>query len=188
MREWTIDTEEVQKYLERNSENRYLVESRGYNKDTFMEEIWIFVNDVIDWRTGKDKDEEIGVSDLMKISHLFRVDHYLICVYTSAKDEELTEQLKSIYFSARFSAKGESLIIEKAFFEFYKKINRVSSEFIKKSQELAKKLRDIAIDLYNYRSLQSVYSNGELRSQVESMYKDVVDLRSSIEKSCKEVQ
>ena len=84
MREWTIDTEETQKYLERYSENRYLVESRGYNKDTFMEEIWIFVNEIIDWRTGKDKDEEIGVSDLMKISHLFRVDHYLICVYTSS--------------------------------------------------------------------------------------------------------
>ena len=91
MKEWTIDTEETQKYLERHSENRYLVESRGYNKDTFMEEIWIFVNEIIDWRTGKDKDKEIGVSDLMKISHLFRVDHYLICVYTSAKDEELTE-------------------------------------------------------------------------------------------------
>ena len=185
MKEWTIDTEETQKYLERYSENRYLVESRGYNKDTFMEEIWIFVNEIIDKRL--DKDEEMSMSEIYNTSHLFRVDHYLICVYTSAEDEELTEQLKSIYCSTRFSAKGEGLIIEKAFFEFYKKINRVSSEFIKKSQELAKKLRDIAIDLYNYRSLQSVYSNGELRSQVESMYKDVVDLRSSIEKSCKDV-
>ena len=185
MKEWTIDTEETQKYLERYSENRYLVESRGYNKDTFMEEIWIFVNEIIDKRL--DKDEEMSMSEIYNTSHLFRVDHYLICVYTSAKDEELTEQLKSIYFSTRFSAKGESLLLEKAFFEFYKKINRVSSEFIKKSQELAKKLRDIAIDLYNYRSLQSVYSNGELRSQVESMYKDVVDLRSSIEESCKDV-
>ena len=54
-------------------------------------------------------------------------------------------------------------------------------------RDFAEKLRDIAIDLYNYRSLQSVYSNGELRSQVESMYKDVVDLRSSIEESCKDV-
>ena len=185
MKEWTIDTEETQKNLERHAENRYLVESRGYNKDTFMEEIWIFVNEIIDKRL--DKDEEMSMSEIYNTSHLFRVDHYLICVYTSAKDEELTEQLKSIYFSTRFSAKGEGLIIEKAFFEFYKKINRVSSEFIKKSQELAKKLRDIAIDLYNYRSLQSVYSNGELRSQVESMYKDVVDLRSSIEESCKDV-
>ena len=185
MKEWTIDTEETQKYLERYPENRYLVESRGYNKDTFMEEIWIFVNEIIDKRL--DKDEEMSMSEIYNTSHLFRVDHYLICVYTSAKDEELTEQLKSIYFSTRFSAKGEGLIIEKAFFEFYKKINRVSSEFIKKSQELAKKLRDIAIDLYNYRSLQSVYSNGELRSQVENMYKDVVDLRSSIEKSCRDI-
>ena len=185
MKEWTIDAEETQKYLERYSENRYLVESRGYNKDTFMEEIWIFVNEIIDKRL--DKDEEIGVNDLMKISYLFKVDHYLICVYTSAKDEELTEQLKNIYFSTRFSAKGEGLLIEKAFFEFYKKIDRVSPEFIKKSQELAEKLRDIAIDLYNYRSLQAVYSNGELRSQVENMYKDVVDLRSSIEESCKNV-
>ena len=188
MKKWTIDTEETQKYLERYSENRYLVESRGYNKDTFMEEIWIFVNDVIDWRTGKDKDEEIGVNDLMKISHLFRVDHYLICVYTSAKDEELIEQLENIYFSTRFSTKGEGLLIEKAFFKFYKKIDKCRPEFVKKSQELAEKLRDIAIDLYNYRSLQSVYSNGKLRSQVENMYKDVVDLRSSIEESYKEVQ
>ena len=187
MKEWTIDTEETQKYLERYPENRYLVESRGSTKDTFMEEIWIFVNEIIDKRL--DEDEEMSMSEINKISHLFKVDHYLICVYTSAKDEELTEQLKNIYFSTRFSAKGEGLlIIEKAFFEFYKKIDKLSPEFIKKSQELAEKLRDIAIDLYNYRSLQSVYSNGELRSQVENMYKDVVDLRSSIEESCKEIQ
>ena len=32
MKKWTIDTEETQKYLERYSENRYLVESRGYNQ------------------------------------------------------------------------------------------------------------------------------------------------------------
>ena len=57
-----------------------------------------------------------------------------------------------------------------------------------KSQEIVDKLRNTAIDLYNYRSLQSVYSNGELRSQVENMYIDVVDLRSSIEESCKEIQ
>ena len=186
MKEWTIDTEETQKYLERYPENRYLVEPRGYNKDTFMEEIWIFVNEIIDKRL--DEDVEMTMSEINKISHLFRVDHYLICVYTSAKDEELTEQLKNIYFSTRFSSKGEGLLIEKAFFEFYKKIDKCSPEFIKKSQELTEKLRDIAIDLYNYRSLQSVYSNGELRSQVENMYKDVVDLRSSIEKSCKEIQ
>ena len=56
-----------------------------------------------------------------------------------------------------------------------------------KSQELTDKLRDIAIDLYNYRSLQSVYSNGELRSQIENVYKDIVDLSVSIEKSCKNI-
>ena len=57
-----------------------------------------------------------------------------------------------------------------------------------KSQEIADKLRDIAIDLYNYRSQQTVYSNGELRSQVENVYKDIVDLIGSIEKSCKDNQ
>ena len=56
-----------------------------------------------------------------------------------------------------------------------------------KSQEIADKLRDIAIDLYNYRSQQTVYSNGELRSQVENVYKDIVDLSVSIEKSCKDI-
>ena len=44
MKEWSIDIEETQKSLdEKYTENRYLVEPRGYNKDTFMEEIWIFV-------------------------------------------------------------------------------------------------------------------------------------------------
>lgn len=57
-----------------------------------------------------------------------------------------------------------------------------------KSQEIADKLRGIAIDLYNYRSQQTVYSNGELRSQVENVYKDIVDLIGSIEKSCENIQ
>ena len=186
MKEWFIDIEETQKYLERYPENRYLIEPRGYNKDTFMEEIWIFVNEIIDKRL--DKDIEMSMSEINKISHLFKVGHYLICVYTSATDEELYKQLENIYFATRFSAKGNGLLIEKSFFEFIKKIDECSPEFVKKSQELAEKLRDIAIDLYNYRSLQSVYSNGELRSQIEEMYKDIVDLRSSIEKSCKEIQ
>lgn len=56
-----------------------------------------------------------------------------------------------------------------------------------KSQEIADKLRDIAIDLYNYRSQQAVYSNAELRSQIENVYKDIVDLSVSIEKSCKDI-
>ena len=186
MKEWSIDIEETQKYLERYPENRYLVEPRGYNKDTFMEEIWIFVNEIIDKRL--DENIEMSMSEINKISHLFRVGHYLICVYTSATDEELHKQLENIYFATRFSAKGEGLLIEKAFFEFYKRIDKCSPEFIKKSQELAEKLRVIAIDLYIYRGQQAVYSNGELRSQVENMYKDVVDLRSSIEESYKEVQ
>ena len=57
-----------------------------------------------------------------------------------------------------------------------------------KSQEIADKLRDIAIDLYNYRTQQTVYSNAELRSQIENVYKDIVDLSVSIEKSCKDIQ
>ena len=187
MKEWTIDTEEVQKYLDRHQENSYLVESRGYNKDTSMEEIWIFVNDVKDeWL---DEDGEMSMRKIYNTSHLFSVEHYLIYVYTSARDEELTEQLKSIYLCTRFSAKGgDGPRHEKAFSEFYKKISKCSAEFVKKSQVLAEKLRVIAIELNNYRSLQTVYSNGELRSQVENMYKDGVDLRSSIEKSYKEIQ
>ena len=187
MKEWFIDIEETQKYVdEKYTENRYLIEPRGYNKDTFMEEIWIFVNEIIDKRL--DESVEMSMSEINKISHLFRVGHYLICVYTSATDEELYKQLENIYFSTRFSAKGPGLLIEKDFFEFIKKIDKCSPKFTKKSQELAEKLRDIAIDLYNYRSLQSVYSNRELRSQVENMYKDVVDLRSSIKESCKDIQ
>ena len=105
MKQWTINIEEAQKFLdEEYPENRYLIEPRGYQKMTWGEEFWIFVNDMIDWRTGKDKDEEIGVSDLMKISHLFRVDNYLICVYTSAKGEELKNQLKSIMSAIHFTS------------------------------------------------------------------------------------
>ena len=173
IKRWFIDIEETQKILdERYSGNSYLIEQKD---DT----IKIFVNELMD------KDLSVCSKEILKT---FKLDRYTICVYTSAKDEELTEQLKNIYFSTRFSAKGEGLLIEKAFFEFYKKIDKCSPEFVKKSQELAEKLRDVAIDLYNYRSLQTVYSNGELRSQVENMYKDVVDLRSSIEESCKEIQ
>lgn len=185
MKEWFIDVEETQKYLDKEyPENRYLVEPRGYNKDTFMEEIWIFVNDVKDkW---KDEDEEMSMCEIYNTSHLFRVDNYLICVYTSAKDEELNKQLKSIYFSTRFSSRGEELLIEEAFFEFYKKIDRNSPEFIKKSQEIVNKLGNLAIDLFSYRSQQTVYSNGALRCQIENVYKDIVDLKFSIEKSYKE--
>ena len=129
MERWTITIENARKFLkEKYPENRYLVESRGYNKDTFMEEIWIFVNDVIDWRTGKDKDKEIGVSDLMKISHLFKVDHYLICVYTSAKDEELTEQLKSIFYAIDYASEGRDSYAVEKFVEWFDKIEKIGAE------------------------------------------------------------
>ena len=187
MKEWFIDIEETQKYLdEKYTENKYLVEPRGYNKDTFMEEIWIFVNEIIDKRL--DENIEMSMSEINKISHLFKVGHYLICVYTSATDEELYKQLENIYFATRFSSKGEGLLIEKAFFKFIRKIDEYSPEFTKKSQEIAEKLRDIAIDLFSYRSQQAVYSNTELRGQIENVYKEIVDLRSTIEKSYKEIQ
>ena len=47
---------------------------------------------------------EMAVSEISKISHLFRLDNYLICIYTSAKDEELTEQLKSIFSAIHFTS------------------------------------------------------------------------------------
>ena len=81
-----------------------------------MEEIWIFVNQIIDKRL--DESVEMTMSEINKISHLFRVGHYLICVYTSATDEELYKQLENIYFATRFSAKGHGRLIEKTFFEF----------------------------------------------------------------------
>ena len=103
MKQWTIDIEEVQRRLdERYSENRYLIEPRGYQKMTWGEEFWIFVNEIIDWRL--DKDIEMSVSEISKISHLFRIDNYLICIYTSAKDDELDRQLKSILSAIHFTS------------------------------------------------------------------------------------
>lgn len=103
MKQWTINIEEAQKFLkEEYPENRYLIEPRGYQKTTWGEEFWIFVNDMIDWRL--DKDKEMSVSEISKISHLFRVDNYLICVYTSAKGEELKNQLKSIVYAVHFTS------------------------------------------------------------------------------------
>ena len=49
-----------------------------------------------------------------------------------------------------------------------------------KSQEIVDKLIDIAIDLHNYRDQQAVYSNAELRSEIENVYKAIVDLIGSI--------
>lgn len=185
MKRWTINIEEAQKFLnEEDPENRYLIEPRGYQKMTWGEEFWIFVNDVKDkWI---DEDGEISVRKISHTSHLFRIDNYLICVYTSAKDEELHFQLSGIYFAILNSSERVDPFIEKEFIELYDKI--FNSEFTKKSQELADKLRDIAIDLYNYRSQQAVYSNAGLRSEIENVYKDIGDLMFSIQKSCKDIQ
>ena len=126
MKRWTINTEETQKYLESLSENRYLVEPRGYQKNTWEEEFWIFVNDTIDWR--QDKDKEMSVSEISKISHLFRVDNYLICVYTSAKGEELKKQLKSIFYAIDYaSERRDSYAVEK-FVEWFSKIEKIGEE------------------------------------------------------------
>ena len=73
----------------------------------------------------------------------------------------------------------------KEFIELHDKI--FNPEFTKKSQELVDKLRGIAIDLYNYRDQQPVYSNAELRSEIENVYKDIVDLMFSIKESCKDI-
>ena len=185
MKQWTINIEEAQKFLdEEYPEDTYLIEPRGYQKMTWGEEFWIFVNEMIDKRL--DKDAEMSVSEISKISHLFRVDNYLICVYTSAKDEELHFQLSAIYFAILNSSERIDRFIEKEFIKLYDEI--FNPEFTKKSQELTDKLIDIAIDLHNYRDQQAVYSNTGLRSQIENVYKDIVDLIASIKKSCKDIQ
>ena len=103
MKQWTINIEEAQKFLnEEYPEDTYLIEPRGYQKMTWGEEFWIFVNEIIDKRL--DKAVEMSVSEISKISHLFRVDNYLICVYTSAKGEELKNQLKSIMSAIHFTS------------------------------------------------------------------------------------
>ena len=123
MERWTINTENARKFLkEEYSENRYLIEPRGFT--SWEKEFWIFVNDMIDWRSGKAKDKEIGVSDLMKISHLFRVDNYLICVYTSAKGEELKKQLKSIFYAIDYASEGRDSYAVEKFVEWFDKIEK----------------------------------------------------------------
>ena len=103
MERWIINLENSRKFLkEVYPENRYLIEPRGHQKITWGEEFWIFVNEMIDKRL--DKDVEMSVSEISKISHLFRVDNYLICVYTSAKGEELKNQLKSIMSAIHFTS------------------------------------------------------------------------------------
>ena len=122
MERWTINLENTRKFLkEEYPENRYLIEPRGF---TWEKEFWIFVNDMIDWRLDKAKDKEIGVSDLIKISHLFRVDNYLICVYTSAKGEELKKQLKSIFYAIDYASEGRDSYAVEKFVEWFDKIEK----------------------------------------------------------------
>ena len=171
IKRWFIDIEETQRLLyERYSGNSYLIEQKD---DT----IKIFVNEMID------KDLSVCPKEILKT---FKLDRYTICVYTSAKDEELHFQMSGIYFTILNSSRNKNSFINKKFIELYDEI--FNTEFTKKSQELADKLRNIAIDLYNYRDQQAVYSNAELRGQIENVYKDIVDLMSSIKKSCKDIQ
>lgn len=167
---WFIDIEETQRLLdERYSENSYLIEQKD---DT----IKIFVNELMD------KDLSVCPKEILKT---FELDRYTICVYTSAKDEELHFQLSGIYFAILNSSERVDTFIEKEFIELHDKM--FNPEFTKKSQELADKLRVVAIDLHNYRSQQTVYSNAELRSQIENVYKGIGDLMSSIKKACKDI-
>ena len=170
IKRWFIDTKETQKLLDENyPNNTYLIEQ----KDDTIE---IFVNELID------KDLSVCPKEVLKT---FELDRYTICVYTTAKDEELHFQLSAIYFAIYSTSERIDPFIEKKFMEFYNKI--YNPEFPKKSQEIVDKLRNTAIDLYNYRSEQAVYSNAELRGQIENVYKDIEDLIASIKKSCKDI-
>ena len=127
MKQWTINIEEVQKFLnEEYPEDTYLIEPRGYQKMTWGEEFWIFVNEMIDKRL--DKDVEMSVSEISKISHLFRLDNYLICVYTSAKGEELKNQLKSIFYAIDYTSEGRDSYAVEKFVEWFDKIEKIGVE------------------------------------------------------------
>ena len=124
MKEWTINLENARKFLkEEYPENRYLIEPRGF---TWGKEFWIFVNDMIDWRL--DKDLGMSISDLMEVSHLFRIDNYLICVYTSAKGEELKKQLKSIFYAIDYASEGRDSYAVEKFVEWFSKIEKIGEE------------------------------------------------------------
>ena len=170
IKRWFIDIEETQRLLdERYSGNSYLIEQ----KDDTIE---IFVNELMD------KDLSVCPKEVLKT---FELDRYTICIYTSAKDEELHFQLSAIYFAILNSSERVDKFIEKEFMELYDEM--FNPEFTKKSQELTDKLRDVAIDLYNYRDQQAVYSNAELRSEIENVYKDIVDLIGSNNNLCKDI-
>ena len=127
MERWTINLENTRKFLnEEYPENRYLIEPRGYQKKTWGKEFWLFVNDMIDWRL--DKDLGMSISDLMEVSHLFRIDNYLICVYTSAKGEELKKQLKSIFYAIDYASEGRDSYAVEKFVEWFSKIEKIGEE------------------------------------------------------------
>ena len=127
MERWTITIENTRKFLkEEYPENRYLIVPRGYQKNTWGEEFWIFVNDMIDWKL--DKDLGMSVSEILKISHLFRVDNYLICVYISAKGEELKKQLKSIFYAIDYASEGRDSYAVEKFVEWFSKIEKIGAE------------------------------------------------------------
>ena len=127
MERWTINLENTRKFLkEEYPENRYLIEPRGYQKKTWGKEFWIFVNDMIDWRL--DKDLGMSISDLMEVSHLFRIDDYLICVYTSAKGKELKKQLKSIFYAIDYASEGRDSYAVEKFVEWFDKIEKIGEE------------------------------------------------------------
>ena len=127
MERWTINIENTRKFLkEEYPENRYLIEPRGYQKKTWREEFWIFVNDMIDWRL--DKDIGMSISDLMEVSYLFRIDDDLICVYTSAKGEELKKQLKSIFYAIDYASEGRDSYAVEKFVEWFSKIEKIGEE------------------------------------------------------------
>ena len=124
MERWTINIENTRKFLnEEYSEDTYLVEPRGF---TWGKEFWIFVNDMIDWRL--DKDLGMSISDLMEVSHLSRIDNYLICVYTSAKGEELKKQLKSIFYAIDYASEGRDSYAVEKFVEWFDKIEKIGEE------------------------------------------------------------
>lgn len=124
MERWAINTENARKFLkEEYPENRYLIEPRGF---TWGKEFWIFVNDMIDWRL--DKDLGMSISDLMEVSHLFRIDDDLICVYTSAKGEELKKQLKSIFYAIDYASEGRDSYACEKFVEWFDKIEKIGEE------------------------------------------------------------
>ena len=127
MERCTITIENARKFLkEEYPENRYLIEPRGYQKKTWGKEFWIFVNDMIDWRL--DKDLGMSISDLMEVSHLFRIDDDLICVYTSAKGEELKKQLKSIFYAIDYASEGRDSYAVEKFVEWFDKIEKIGEE------------------------------------------------------------